>query len=93
MTAASGVAAGLMAAGALMTPLVLTQVVTWLVLPVWRGLGEAVRRVRELAGVSIDLLSAWTLPVAFAPADGVLAAHPGAADGAHPAARGMGTAA
>ncbi len=60
LAAAAGVVSGLTA------PFRLGQLVTWLMLT---GCGavcvEAVRRVGEPAGVSKDLLSAWTLPVAL----------------------------
>jgi len=66
ITAVVGLAMALAVAGLLTTPVRPAQVACWLVLT---GCGavcvEAVRRTGEQAGVSKDLLSAWTLPVAL----------------------------
>jgi diguanylate cyclase (GGDEF)-like protein len=66
LTVVVALAIGLTAAGVVTTPLHLDQVGGWLACT---GCGavclEAVRREGEPAGVSKDLLSAWTLPVAL----------------------------
>ncbi len=59
-------AAGVAAATALATPIRLAEVATWVGLVGCAGVCiEAVRREGEPAGVSRDLLSVWTLPVAL----------------------------
>ncbi len=60
-------AAGLVVAGMLTTPFPrLRDLATWLVMVACATVSiEAVRRIGQPAGVSKDLLSVWTLPVAF----------------------------